>query len=139
MILTVLVCSLSLKFMLLLIDQRLEGRWVNRSAWMFYLELSSDLIRLFLYMLFFTLICHFYGLPIHLMRELYVTFATLKDRIRKFIDYRRLTHNMNERFPDATPEEIRAADPTCIVCREDMTTAKKYGATLSCTLRHRSH
>ncbi|KAJ6291165.1 hypothetical protein OIU76_023259 [Salix suchowensis] len=32
---------------------------------------------------------------------------------------------MNDRFPDATAEEIDASDATCIICREEMTTAKK--------------
>jgi E3 ubiquitin-protein ligase synoviolin len=121
----VLVCSLFLKYLLLVIDNRLEGRWANKSTWMFYLEFTSDLVRLFLYVIFFGALCHFYGLPIHMMRELYLTFHNLRERISKFIHYRRITHNMNERFPDATPEEIRAADPTCIICREDMTTAKR--------------
>ncbi|KAL0363888.1 UNVERIFIED_CONTAM: ERAD-associated E3 ubiquitin-protein ligase HRD1B [Sesamum angustifolium] len=35
---------------------------------------------------------------------------------------------MNDRFPDATPEELNASDATCIICREEMTVAKK----LSC-------
>ncbi|GFZ15974.1 RING/U-box superfamily protein [Actinidia rufa] len=35
---------------------------------------------------------------------------------------------MNDRFPDATPEELNASDATCIICREEMTTAKR----LSC-------
>ncbi len=128
-ILTVVVCSLALKYVLLLIDNRMEGRWVNRSTWMFYLEFTADLIRLFCYICFFVLICYHYGLPIHLLRELYITFAKLRERIVKFIHYRRITHNMNERFPDATPQEIQAADPTCIICREDMTTAKRLPCT----------
>nr|ACN36577.1 unknown [Zea mays] len=32
---------------------------------------------------------------------------------------------MNERFPDATSEELDVSDATCIICREEMTTAKK--------------
>lgn len=32
---------------------------------------------------------------------------------------------MNDRFPDASPEELNASDATCIICREEMTTAKK--------------
>lgn len=32
---------------------------------------------------------------------------------------------MNERFPDATPDELDTSDVTCIICREEMTTAKK--------------
>ncbi|CAD5316322.1 unnamed protein product [Arabidopsis thaliana] len=32
---------------------------------------------------------------------------------------------MNDRFPDATPEELSSNDATCIICREEMTSAKK--------------
>ncbi|KAK7244962.1 hypothetical protein RIF29_39791 [Crotalaria pallida] len=32
---------------------------------------------------------------------------------------------MNDRFPDATPEELNTSDATCIMCRKEMTTAKK--------------
>jgi hypothetical protein len=32
-------------------------------------------------------------------------------------DNRQLTANMNERFPDATPEELDACEHTCIICR----------------------
>nr|GEX55447.1 ERAD-associated E3 ubiquitin-protein ligase HRD1B-like [Tanacetum cinerariifolium] len=32
---------------------------------------------------------------------------------------------MNDRFPDATPEELNASDAACIICREEMNTAKK--------------
>ena len=64
----------------------------------------------------------FYGLPIHLIREVYVAFHTLRERVVKFIKYRRLSRNMNEWFPVATPEQLAAAhDHTCIICREDMT------------------
>ena len=61
---------------------------------MFYLEFATDLLRLFLYLIFFLLICTYYGLPIHLIRECYNTFANLKERIDKFIKYRRLTRDM---------------------------------------------
>eukprot|EP00455_Lapot_gusevi_P046598 TRINITY_DN6156_c0_g1_i3.p1 TRINITY_DN6156_c0_g1~~TRINITY_DN6156_c0_g1_i3.p1 ORF type:complete len:289 (+),score=86.65 TRINITY_DN6156_c0_g1_i3:118-867(+) len=32
---------------------------------------------------------------------------------------------MNQRFPVATPEELARHDPTCIICREDMESARK--------------
>jgi len=87
---------------------------------MFYLDLCGDLLRLCLYLLFFLIICNFYGLPLHLIRELGITFFTLRERISKFLHYRRITANMQTRFPDATAAEIEAGDKTCIVCREDM-------------------
>ncbi|KAI7733716.1 hypothetical protein M8C21_029613 [Ambrosia artemisiifolia] len=66
-----------------------------------------------------------YGVPLHLIRELYETFRNFKLRIADYIRYRNITSNMNDRFPDATPEELNASDATCIICREEMTTAKR--------------
>ena len=124
-ILSVNIVATAAKYGLHLVDLRLEGRWQAKSVLMFYLELTSDVLRLLLYLVFFLLICTYYGLPLHLIRELCITFYNLRERVVKFIAYRRITNNMNERFPDATREELEAGDTTCIICREDMTEAKK--------------
>ena len=124
-ILTVAIVSTAAKYALHLVELRLEGRWQGKSVVLFYLELASDLTRLLLYLLFFLLICTYYGLPLHLIRELCITFYNLRERVVKFLAYRRITRNMNERFPDATREELEAGDTTCIICREEMTEAKK--------------
>ncbi|KAG8329797.1 E3 ubiquitin-protein ligase synoviolin [Homalodisca vitripennis] len=34
--------------------------------------------------------------------------------------------NMNTLYPDATPEELAAADNVCIICREEMVTGQSY-------------
>lgn len=47
-------------------------------------------------------------MPLHLIRELYETFRNFRIRVADYIRYRKLTSNMNERFPDATPAEINA-------------------------------
>lgn len=93
---------------------------VVRARRMFYLEFTADLVRLFLYLLFFLIVCTYYGLPLHLIRELSITFYNLRERIVKFIRFRRVTKNMQERFADATAEDLAQGDKTCIVCREDM-------------------
>lgn len=49
-----------------------------------------------------------YGVPLHLIRELYETFRNFKVRVADYIRYRKITSNMNDRFPDATPEELNA-------------------------------
>ena len=49
-----------------------------------------------------------YGVPLHLIRELYETFRNFRIRIADYVRYRRITSNMNERFPDATAEELNA-------------------------------
>ena len=42
----------------------------------------------------------------YLVRELYVTFRNFRIRIADYVRYRKITSNMNERFPDATSEEL---------------------------------
>ena len=102
---------------------------------MFYLELCADLLRLFLYLIFFAIVCAHYGLPLHLIRELGIALYNLRERIVKFIHFRNLTRNMNERFADATEEELARADRTCIVCREEM----EVGATKKLPCGHLFH
>ncbi|KAG8329796.1 E3 ubiquitin-protein ligase synoviolin [Homalodisca vitripennis] len=40
---------------------------------------------------------------------------------------------MNTLYPDATPEELAAADNVCIICREEMVTGQSYTCYI-CTL-----
>lgn len=124
-ILAVTTSTTIVKYILVLIDQRRGGQWEEKSIWVFYCEFAGDLLRLGLYLTFFAIVTAFYGLPLHLIREVYITFYTLRDRVVRFVHYRRLTSNMNARFPDATPDELANSDRTCIICREDMETAKK--------------
>lgn len=85
-----------------------------------------DFIRMALYLTFFFLIFHFYSFPLHILRDLYHTIRSFVVRLRDLIQYRRATFNMNERYPDANEEEMRnVADRTCIICREEMETAKR--------------
>ncbi|KAL6344152.1 hypothetical protein AAG906_031866 [Vitis piasezkii] len=117
-------------------DMLMEGQWEKKADYTFYLELIRDLLYLFMYLCFFLVIFIVsnsftpvfywnYGLTLHLIRELYETFRNFKVHVADYIRYRKITSNMNDRFPDATPEELNASDATCIVCREEMTTAKK--------------
>ncbi|RCV21344.1 hypothetical protein SETIT_4G131700v2 [Setaria italica] len=125
MILATSTVSTFVKYVFYVSDMLMEGQWEKKAVYTFYLELISDLVHLSLYMLFFIAIFLNYGVPLHLIRELYETFRNFKIRIADYVRYRKITSNMNERFPDATTEELNASDATCIICREEMTTAKK--------------
>ncbi|PPR80893.1 hypothetical protein GOBAR_AA39817 [Gossypium barbadense] len=105
-------------------DMLMEGQWEKKAVYTFYLELIRDLLHLSMYLCFFLAIFN-YGVPLHLIRELYETFRNFKIRVADYMRYRKIASNMNDRFPDATPEELAANDATCIICREEMTTAKK--------------
>ena len=61
----------------------------------------------------------FYGMPIHIIRDVALTIRSFYKRITDFIRYRQATRDMNARYPDATAEEVTRED-VCIICREDM-------------------
>ena len=82
-----------------------------------------DFLKLVVYLSFFFILLVFYGLPIHIMRDVFLTCRSFFKRISDFVRYRTATRDMNERYPDATAEEI-AREDTCIICREEM---RPYG------------
>ena len=61
----------------------------------------------------------FYGMPIHIIRDVALTIRSFYKRITDFVRYRQATRDMNAKYPDATAEEISRED-VCIICREDM-------------------
>lgn len=61
----------------------------------------------------------FYGMPIHIIRDVALTIRSFYKRITDFIRYRQATRDMNAKYPDATAEEVVGED-VCIICREDM-------------------
>jgi hypothetical protein len=50
-----------------MIDLWREGTWESKGTYMFYLEMYADLMHLFVYSIFFTVIFANYGLPLHLV------------------------------------------------------------------------
>ena len=115
--------STGILYMLHCANNRMEGRWLSKSIWILYLETVNSIIRLMLYLGFFIVICSFYGLPFHLLRELIYTAHNLKTRWIKFMEFRRI-NKVIHKFPDATPEDLER-NSMCVVCWDDMTQAKK--------------
>ncbi|KAF2121803.1 hypothetical protein BDV96DRAFT_562370 [Lophiotrema nucula] len=93
--------------------------WEEKGRWVFYLDLATDFIKSVVYLGFFMILMAFYGIPIHIMRDLFMTIRSFIKRINDFVQYRNATRDMNARYPDATEEEL-ARENTCIVCREEM-------------------
>lgn len=124
-ILAVTMGRISLMYLVAVLDARIEGDWERKSVYLFYIDLTSDAIRLVLYSSFFFVVCFFFGLPIHLFRELYSTFHSLRTRLMRYLRYKRLVESLNNRFPYANEEELEDADHSCIICREEMLSAKK--------------
>ena len=92
--------------------------WEDKRRALFVVEVVTDFIKLLIYIFFFTVSVTFNGLPMHIMRDVYMTFASFSKRVSDYMAYRKATSDMNTRYPDATTEEIRG--DSCIVCREEM-------------------
>ena len=62
-----IVVSVFIKYSLSVIDNYMEGRWENKGVYVFYLELITDMLHLFVYLIFFIIVFTNYGLPLHLV------------------------------------------------------------------------
>lgn len=86
-----------------------------------YPTCTEDFLKLSTYLGFFAVIVTFYGVPLNVVRDVYVTARSFITRLRDLMRYRAATRNMEERYPNATQEEMSAmSDHTCIICREEM-------------------
>ncbi|KAF4567725.1 E3 ubiquitin-protein ligase hrd1 [Pleurotus pulmonarius] len=95
--------------------------WDNKSMFVFYIELATDFLKLSTYLVFFTIIITFYGLPLNIVRDVYITARSFITRLRALRRYQTATRNMDQRYPDATADEMaQMSDRTCIICREEM-------------------
>jgi len=109
------------KFIVHAYDARLgEVVWHNKGNYVFGVEFTVECIRFFFYIVFFTIVFTYYGMPFNVCRDLWVSYSNLKAKLDAFTRYRKLTRNMNERFLDATEEELIACDRVCIICRDEM-------------------
>jgi len=82
---------------------------------------SVDFLKLTTYLIFFLIIIAFYGLPLNIVRDVYITARSFITRLRALHRYQTATRNMDQRYPNATQAELRAMnDRTCIICREEM-------------------
>ncbi|OCH90258.1 hypothetical protein OBBRIDRAFT_755279 [Obba rivulosa] len=95
--------------------------WENKSMYIFYIELVTDFLKLATYLTFFMVILTFYGLPLNIIRDVYLTARSFITRLRALVRYHNATRDMDRRYPDATEAELSAmSDRTCIICREEM-------------------
>ncbi|TID14363.1 hypothetical protein E6O75_ATG09442 [Venturia nashicola] len=93
--------------------------WESKKKWIFALDIFTDFFKLLAYLAFFTILTVFYGIPIYIIRDLYMTMRSFTKRITDYYKYQAATRDMHTRYPDATAEDL-ASDGVCIVCREDM-------------------
>ncbi|KAG7353318.1 ring finger domain containing protein [Nitzschia inconspicua] len=99
-------------------------RWIHpwkdyKATLVFAVEVQAQAAKFFFYVTFFAIVMTYYGLPINLIREVYISFQALKQRLVAFKTYRQLMASMS-RFQSPTAEELKE-EHTCIICRDEMT------------------
>ena len=119
-VLTSMTVAIMFKYAFSLVDLAHNGTWRAKSVAVFYVDLTRDLVHLTTYFAFFVVVFSTYGIPIHLIRDIYWTFRNFQMRVRDFLRFRQIAANMENRFPDATEEDLARSDHMCIVCREEM-------------------
>ncbi|KAK4148238.1 uncharacterized protein C8A04DRAFT_33710 [Dichotomopilus funicola] len=92
--------------------------WEAKGQWVLSLDLFADFIKFGIYTAFFFVLMSFYGLPIHIMRDWFMTTRSFLKRLHALIRYRQALKHMDQ-YPDATAEDLGRED-TCIICREEM-------------------
>ena len=107
-IITVSLISSATKYTFNLYDYSLAPEeWELKSVAMLYLDIisgmlwasfSQDFLRLLLYGTFFAAVTSLYGLPIHIIRDLYMTIKSLATRIQDLRRFLQATQNMEERW-----------------------------------------
>ncbi len=124
-VLAVAAASMGGMFVLNLISIKRDQAWHAKGSYVLYLEFVCSAVQSLVYLCFFFIIFRYYGLPLHIIRSMYLTFASFQRSLAKLITYRRAVSSMDHRYPDATPEDLRSVDSICIVCRDEMEVGKK--------------
>ncbi|KAH7394072.1 hypothetical protein DE146DRAFT_765687 [Phaeosphaeria sp. MPI-PUGE-AT-0046c] len=83
--------------------------WEEKGRWVFYLDLATDFIKSVVYLGFFMILMTFYGIPIHIMRDLFMTIRSFIKRLHDFVQYRNATRDMNTQMRPWVPPEANGA------------------------------
>ena len=82
---------------------------------------AVDFMKLTTYLLFFSLIIVKHGLPLNMIRDVYITARSFVTRFRALTRYLSATRDMDRRYPNATASELNdMSDRTCIICRDEL-------------------
>ncbi|CAF0846414.1 unnamed protein product [Rotaria sp. Silwood1] len=120
-ILLVSVVLTAIKYILHTIEIRTGEQWENKGVFMLYSDLILGFIRVCLYILFMIVMMKIHTFPLFSIRPMFIAMRAFRKSCNDVIESRRAIHDLNTMYPDLTADELaNVADPTCIICREDM-------------------
>lgn len=109
------------KYSVHMVDLRLENGWPAKPVCLFYVDLIHDVVSMTLFLIFMLtfFVQNPSRLPIYMMADVIQVARKLAQRLRSFRRYRRISLNMDMRFPDATDAEIEENE-NCVICRDSL-------------------
>uniref|UniRef100_A0A7E4WA68 E3 ubiquitin-protein ligase hrd-1 n=1 Tax=Panagrellus redivivus TaxID=6233 RepID=A0A7E4WA68_PANRE len=120
-VLMTMVLHIVIKYLLHTHDLQQTSPWESKAVYMLYAELLVNALRCILFFFFFVIMMKISTFPLFAIRQFYLTIRSFQKALNDVIQSRRAIHAMNHLFPLATAEELSSGDPTCIICREEMT------------------
>jgi len=124
-ILTTIVINTLAKYIFHVVDMQNDVPWENKAVFVLHTEVIIGFFKVVLYILFVIIMVRIYTLPLFALRPTYLALRSFKKAFNDVIMSRRAINNMNNLYPDVTPEELAATDNVCIICREEMTGGAK--------------
>lgn len=123
-LLIIYTVNMTVRFVIQVVDAMTEAGLTSKGLYLMLTDMICEIVKFLTYLAFFGLIFVYYGIPIHILRDVYMAYTSCARKVVSFIKYLQLTRNLDSRFEDATAEEVAAAGH-CLVCREDLTQGKK--------------
>lgn len=121
--------------------EKLSHDWKERRGiYTLALGLLSQAATFLCYLLFFSIVFMYYGMPINIFRELYMSYQKLRVKISAFVTYWNLSRDVDNKFEtvyfntekeevhndeDVEQDENDEDEVICIICRDEMTCGKK--------------
>ena len=75
------------RYILHMIDTQLADGLSSKGLYVMLCDLVCDALRFVIYVFFFSLVFVYYGLPLHIVREVWVAFYTFQRKLTSFIKY----------------------------------------------------
>ena len=109
--------------------QQVTGRpeWINRSLYLMYGKLVIDTVKLFVYIMYFILLFHYYSMPMSMVRDLIKAFLDVKREFENVVASRKLRSQINK-MKTPTDEDLSRRGGICAICLEDVTPETKNTA-----------
>lgn len=96
-----------------------EDTWEPKGLGNFIVSAVTDFLRLILYVLMFVFMIKPFGIPLHIIGDMYMCTRDLVRTVRDFVKFLRARSQMERDMADAIDQDL-VRDPVCIICREDM-------------------